>query len=207
MQNMNWRKACIGLDQSYSNFGIAIAIDNKIKLKTSYNFPSKFTKTEKRLFIKRKLISIFKKLYIDYKINDIIIIFERIRTFSEQKDKKQGFGIKPVYMVETGKMLGTIIDTAYENGINCYSVDTRAWKSQIVGSSKSVHGDTKLLTVRFVEKMLGIDCKLYKNDILQRYIRGKNAGKVKYNDDMADAICIALYGFISESKQKLRLER
>jgi hypothetical protein len=82
-----------------------------------------------------------------------------------------------------GALTATIVDTAYEYGIKVYSVDTRSWKAQIVGTSKGIKGDDpkakKIPTMRFVKK-LGFEV----------------------DDDAADSGCIALYGFTKNQKLK-----
>jgi len=199
----------IGIDQSYTNFGIAI-IYSKENIDAKSIDLSKFqNKIEKRLAVREALENMlftFANKYFANKYN-VKIIFERIRTFSVQAGGSQGFGLKPHYMIDTGKMIGTIIDIAYRYNVKCYSVDTRSWKSQVVGTTKSYLGDNKYYTVQYVQNELKIDCRRSSSsgEVL-KYIRGKNAGKIKYDDDKADAICIGLYGLLDGNKQKLNLE-
>ena len=40
------------------------------------------------------------------------------------------------YMTTTAGLVSAIVDTAYWKGVKTYSVDTRAWKSAVLGSSK-----------------------------------------------------------------------
>jgi hypothetical protein len=81
-----------------------------------------------------------------------------------------------------------------------YSVDTRSWKSKIVGSSKARttkdgKRDAKGDTIKYVQT-LGFDL----------FIRTDRNGNDIYDDDAADSACIALYGFIPANQQKLLLE-
>lgn len=163
----------IGIDQSYKNFGISVIEDGKVIKCNSYNFKGKKNKTEKRNYV-RKMIKWFTN---KYKCD--IIIVERIRTFS------QGFMSKD-YITSTSALIACIVDEAYKKNIPVYSVDTRSWKAQVVGSSKHKNNEsTKKPTLDFVKNSLGIEAN---------------------NDDEADAICIGLYAFIPKNKQKLKKE-
>jgi Holliday junction resolvasome RuvABC endonuclease subunit len=83
-------------------------------------------------------------------------------------------------MIKTGvSILTCIIDVAYANGIKVYSVDTRAWKSAVIGTSKPKGGDKKLPALEFV-KSLGFE--------------------VYDDDDAADSACIALFYWYSMRK-------
>jgi len=116
-----------------------------------------------------------------YKATEALVVCERIRTFSMGKNKNGG---KPLqfmnigYIKATGALIATIVDVAYQFGVKVYSVDTRSWKAQVVGTTKG----GKAPTLAYV-KSLGFDVK---------------------NDDAADSACIALYPFCK--KQNLKLE-
>lgn len=163
----------LGIDESYTNIGVSVAKDGKTIMFKSYNYKGCKTKTEKRNFTKRMVNYFTKKYKCD------IIIVERIRHFS------QGFMSKN-YIVATASLVAVIIDTAYKYNVPVFSVDTRSWKSKVVGTSKhNKNESSKQPTLDFVRNVLKLDAK---------------------NDDEADAICIALYGFIPKNKQKLERE-
>ena len=134
----------IGIDQSYKNTGITI-IRNKTELLllTSINFSNYKNNSEKRNKLKKELDNLIKKCKAKYDNAKITIVFERIRLQS------QGF-INIDYIKSIGALNAIIIDTAYNNNVKCYSVDTRCWKSQIVGSSKPL------------ENKFGIDPEKYR---------------------------------------------
>lgn len=159
----------MGIDASYTRTGLAIAEDGKLKAVKSIKFKGLKKKPEKRANLRKKVEKYIKKYQPD------MIIVERTRQFST--------GDKPfiaMAMIKTGiSMLTTIIDVAYENGIQVYSVDTRAWKSAVIGTSKPKGGDKKLPTLEYV-KSLGFD--------------------VYDDDDAADGACIALFYWKAESK-------
>lgn len=191
-------KIVIGIDQSYKRTGLTISIDGKVRKSMSFTYKGCKINTEKRNYMKRKVYQVLKKVSAMDKPEgcEIIIIVERIRIASH------GF-LSMDYLISTGALIASIVDTAYEFNIPVYSVDTRSWKAQIVGNSKArvkeaiiTRGknkgktrkvlDTKSETLEFCKNKLKIDC----GD----------------NDDKADSIAISLYGFIPKSKQKLKLE-
>lgn len=89
--------------------------------------------------------------------------------------------ISTAYIKTTGALIGTIVDAAYPNKV--YSIDTRCWKSRVCGSSKGMHKADKGVSVRYVMKRFG----------------------TVYNDDAADAICIALAGLNFDKLMKSKL--
>lgn len=202
MFSLKYKKIVIGIDQSYTGTGITIAADGKPLKVSSTQFKGLKFNYDKRDHIRgilRKLLEQAVKL-----APEVMILIERIGTFRKAFGNKanQG-GANPNYLKMTGALVATIVDTAREYQISTYSVDTRSWKAQVVGSAKSrvTKGkrDAKGETVEYAEK-LGYDMVL-------RYKKtGKNKGDPIYDDDKADALCIALYGFIHEKKQKLQLE-
>lgn len=182
------------MDQSYTNTGISIAVDGELVLVTSTNYYKGVgkSKTDKRNHIRKLTRKILKKNI--HKAKKTIILVERIRTFSAGKGGSQGFGLKPGYIKMTGALLSCIIDEAKPFKVKVYSVDTRSWKAQVVGTAKNRTKDRKLETYEFV-KDLGYDTS-FVNSI----------GNTKYDDDASDSACIALYGFIPRGNQKLLLE-
>lgn len=185
----------IGIDESYTCTGVALVEDNKVLKYKKIDFKGCKNKSQKRKRLNRFLNKILKDL-VEVKMkpsSDIIIICERIRTFSQR-------GLAPNYLKATGALIATIVDVAYEYDIPVYSVDTRSWKSQVVGTSKGdKDGDRKMPTIEFVKK-LGIDVSY------EHMNKKTKEVEIRYDDDVADAICIALYGFLPEDRKKLNKE-
>lgn len=203
---MKYNKIVIGVDQSYTRTGLSIIADGKPMHVTSLDFKGLQSKSEKRLHLRQVLVRLIPKML--KKASEVLIICERVRTFSASfGSKKKGGndqGLNPKFLMMTGALVCTIVDTAAELGVKTYSVDTRAWKSKIIGSSKAKVGkdgkrDSKSETVEFVQK-LGIDL------FLREKKSGKNKGEKIFDDDAADSCCIGLYGFISPKLQNLNLE-
>ena len=192
---LKYKKLIIGVDQSYTKTGISLAVDNKLVVVTSIAFKDCKSKSDKRKALARVLNRILKLNC--QKASESLVICERIRTFSfggNNQGKNKSF-MNINYIKTTGALISTIVDTSVNYNIPVYSVDTRSWKAQILGSSKNKQGDSqKQSAIDFVDK-LGFNVG-YKN----------SKGVQKYDDDAADSACIALYGFIPKSKQKLKLE-
>lgn len=201
-----YNKIIIGLDQSYTNTGISIGADNKlIKVTSTNKFKGLKTKTQKRNYIRDVLHKILQQNV--GKAKRTYIYVERVRTFSQGKKGKdgnneQGYGLKPGYIKATGALIATIVDVAAEYGVKVYSVDTRSWKSKIVGTSKNATDDKKLETAKFV-KELGFDVRKRDKD---GNIKRNKKGEVVYDDDASDSACICLYGFLPMRMQNLMQE-
>lgn len=195
-------KIVIGIDQSYTATGISIGIDGELSKVSSINYKGLKSKSEKRRHIKYILNRLLTKA--THKASKVIIICERIRTFSGGGKGKDKGHISPSFLKMTGALIAAIVDVAAEFDVNVYSVDTRSWKSKIVGSSKSKKDkngkkDAKGDTVKFIQG-LGFDL------FIREKMKGKNKGEKIFDDDAADSGCIALYGFLPIKQQRLELE-
>lgn len=200
----------IGIDQSYTRTGITILQDKKILRMKSINFEECKNNTEKRLAIYTYLEIIFKRrLKKQIEQNDVIIITERIRL------RSQGF-LSEAYIKSTGALIATIIDVARLYNVPVYSVDTRSWKGQIVGDSKPLQNPyginpEKYRTILYMRDkgLLKYIAEEYKGRGKKGVINVKIDGEkvpCKINDDMADSYCIAMYGYLPKTKQKLKEE-
>lgn len=186
---------CIGIDQSYQCTGISIFVNNKKKMMKSIDLKKLKCNTDKRIVLKKELESLIDHIYNIYNNNiNITVLIERIRLRSD------GF-INIDYIKSIGALDSIIIDCCTQKGIKVYSVDTRAWKSQIVGTSKPK------------ENKYGIDPKKWptilwciksgwesniKEDVGKQKKKGvieKNGERFTYNDNVADSAGIALYWF------------
>lgn len=198
-----YKKIVIGIDQSYNNTGLSVASQKGLELISSINLNKILSNSEKRFEVSSgvsEVIEHYKPL-----TKELIIIIEKIRTFS------QGF-ISTNYIKSIGALNACIVDTAFKYGIPVYSVDTRSWKSQIVGTSKPQENKygispEKWPTIKYV-KNLG-----FGKELLVPASKSKKKGVVHVdgkpytiNDDAADSACIALYGFLPKERQKLEKE-
>jgi len=191
-------KISIGIDQSYKQTGLAISIDGKIHKIKSIEYKGCECNSEKRKRIIKVLHSAINYCLSEVKVDpqndivDMIIIVERIRLSS------QGF-LNWGFIKGNSALVATIVDTAYEHDVPVYSVDTRSWKSRIVGSSKG--RKTKVLITKGKNKGKHKTVEDKKGPTMDFV---KTLGfDVKGNDDMADAACISLYAFLPKSQQSL----
>lgn len=202
-------KIVIGIDQSYQRTGITILCNKQIVKMFSVEFKGCKTNTDKRSMIKAILEELLERLSYDYDDPNIKVITERIRLRSQKF-------LSENYIKATGALVATIIDTADQYGIPVYSVDTRSWKSQIVGNSKPLQNKHGINPEKY-RTILYLKQKGLLKHIVQPYSGRGEKGVInvkidgiltpcKINDDIADSYCIAMYGFIPKSQQKLKQE-
>lgn len=201
----------IGIDQSYTRTGITVLSDKQVLRVKSINFKDCKNNTEKRLEIYTYIETLFKRLLKkEVQNKNVMIITERIRL------RSQGF-LSEAYIKSTGALIATIIDVANLYNVPVYSVDTRSWKSQIVGNSKPLDNPyginkEKYRTILYLRDkgLLKYIAEPYKGRGEKGVINVKIDGQrvpCKINDDLADSYCIAMYGFLPKTKQKLEEEK
>ena len=198
-----YNKIIIGIDQSYNNTGISIAADGKLLKVKSIRLDKYNTNSEKRMALANKLNSLLK--LVCSKSREATCIIERIRL------RSQGF-LNIDYIKSIGALNSIIIDTCFDCGVPVFSVDTRCWKAQVIGTSKPMPNnygvpDEKWPTVKWL-----ID-KGWEESILVevqgRKTKGtfiRNGQKYMYNNDAADSAGIAMFGFVG-NRDKLQLEK
>lgn len=190
------KQMVIGLDQSYTDTGLCIAVDGVPKYAESISFEAAATKHDKRRAVLKRLEAIVKRFRSSY---DICIVIEAIRLFSGSTPH-----ISTAYLFSTCALVGAIVDFAALNDLDIYWIETRSWKKAVLGSSKP--SGKKLQGVKDPKK---VDSVLYAIDqgfaaIIESTVeRGKNKGQKRYNDNIADAICIAVCGFNKKVRKKI----
>lgn len=202
-------KIVIGIDESYTRTGVTILKDKEPLCMHSVNFDDCQTNVDKRRHLDMYLRQKINRLKKQNK-DDITIIVERIRL------RSQGF-LSEAYIKATGALLSIIIAIGQDYNIPVYSVDTRSWKAQIVGDSKPLQNHyginpEKYRTIVYLKQkgLLKYIAEEYKGKGTKGVINVKIDGKrvpCKINDDIADSYCIAMYGFLPKSKQKLKEEK
>ena len=199
------KKIVIGIDQSYKNTGVSIAVNGKLKNVSSIWLDKFNTNSERRKELRLRLDRLFKKMALKsvQSSYELVIIIERIRLQSK------GF-LNMDYIKSIGALNAIIVDTANEYNIPVYSVDTRSWKSQVVGTSKPMKNkygvpEEKWPTMKYVWKLGWKNCLMYEvSNQCKKNIYIVDGKKYRWNDDAADSACIALYGFANN--QKLEVE-
>lgn len=187
----------IGIDQSYKDTGIAIACNGKIKAVAHLPLNRIENNTERRKEVSDALIT-----YIQFaleKTENVEVIVERIRLVSA--------GVLSMdYIKSMGALIATIVDTASLFHVPVYSVDTRAWKTAVIGTAKEKQNKygldpkkwpTILWCIKngYKDKIIDYSVGKRKKGILE-----KNGVLYTYNDNKADSIGIALYGFVKDRK-------
>ena len=194
----------IGIDQSYNNTGISISADGVLKVVKSLDLSKYNSNSEKRMALKKKLRAITNLQM--KKANNIICVIERIRLQSK------GF-LNIDYIKSIGALNAVIVDVMNEFGVKVYSVDTRCWKSQVVGTSKP---EENIYGVKFEKWPTVKWCILkgFENSILinvtgSRKTRGTYTdtygNKYMYDNDAADSAAISMFYFVGD-KNKLKEE-
>lgn len=183
-----------------------MAKDGKIKSMGEITFNNSDSNSAKRQAIANRLRRLLRKLERSNQLDkcEVICIVERIRL-------KNYHHINLKYITSIGALIGTIVDVMSEYSIETYSVDTRAWKSDINCLKKCSNNygvpPEKWLTIKyFIDR--GFEAKL-KQEITTRKSKGTflaNGKKWKYNDNIADSAAIALFGF-SNKPHLLQPER
>ena len=197
-------KIVIGIDQSYKDTGISISMNGKLKMAKHVYLEKCKNNSERRVMLQKRLFDIFSSVHLlkeDYDA-DVIVIIERIRLQS------QGF-INIDYIKSIGALNALIVDTASVFGYPVYSVDTRAWKSSIVGNSKGKSNkygiDPKKWPTILWCVSKGYEKYIINYDVGKRKSKGiieKNGKRYTYNDNISDSICISLYGFVNNQLLK-----
>lgn len=192
-------KIVIGIDQSYKDSGITISLDGKVKCVSECYTEKLKCNSDKRLALSNKLDEIIELVLNKsnkFENCEIVCIIERIRLQS------QGF-INIDYIKSIGALNALIVDKMKQSNIPVYSVDTRAWKSAIIGNSKGLSNKYGIDEKKW-PTILWCVSKGYKKYIInydvgrrKKGILEKNGKLYTYNDNKADSICISLYGFVN----------
>lgn len=198
-----YEKIFIGIDQSYKNTGVSISADGELLKVTSLNLEHYKTNSDKRKALRKYLNNMLK--VITTKSDDITCILERIRLHS------QGF-LNIDYIKSMGALNAVIIDIMNEYDISVYSVDTRCWKSQVIGTSKPK--DNNLGVPR--EKYPTVEWCInqgFEGSILEVVEGRKTKGtfmkdniKYMYNNDASDSAGISMFGFVG-NLEKMKEEK
>lgn len=207
-------KISIGIDESYQRTGITVLMNDYKEpiLMKSVNFEGCKTNYDKREFLVSELFKIMDRedsLGINNP-HDIGVIVERIRL------KSQGF-ISFDYIKSMSALVSKIIDFFMDYDIPVYSVDTRSWKSTIVGTSTGEENKyginpKKYPTIKYMRDngLLKYIVEPYEGKGTIGVIKVKMDGKkvpCRVNDDLADSYCIAKYWFLDKRFRKIKEER
>ena len=156
----------LSVDQSLARPGLAIVEQNsetKILEAFSLKHERKATPSQRRI----DLVAAVQELAEKYRPDFVIV--ERVRTFSK------GY-LSTRSIITLGSLVAGIIDGLSEDGLSVFSVDTRAWKSHVLGSPSATKADA----VEFCRSRFGLDL----------------------DHDASDAVCMGLYALQPGAKLK-----
>ena len=198
-----YKKIFIGIDQSYKNTGVSISADGELLKVTSLNLEHYKTNSDKRNELRKYLNNMLKT--ITTKSDNITCILERIRLHS------QGF-LNIDYIKSMGALNAVIVDSMHDYDIPVYSVDTRCWKSQVIGTSKPKDNDLGVPREKYPTVEWCIN-QGFEDSILEvvegRKTKGtfmRNNVKYMYNNDASDSAGISMFGFVG-NLEKLKKEK
>lgn len=197
-----YKQLSIGIDQSYKNCGISISADGQLLKVTHIKLEQCKSNTNRRRLLKAYLDNMLKA--ITFKADSIICIIERIRLHS------QGF-LNIDYIKSMGALNAVIIDIMDEYDIPVYSVDTRCWKSQVVGTSKPKDNNLGIPKEKYPTVEWCIE-QGFENSVL-RTVKGRkkkgtftrNGIRYMYDNDACDSSAISMFYFVGD-KEKLKQE-
>lgn len=184
------KHACIGIDQSYKRTGVSVAIDGKLVRVSSVDL-AKMSKREARARVRDAVSKACTWALSHAESCDLVL--ERTRMFSQKF-------VSVPYIKSMGALNATIADTAAEKGVDSWSVDTRCWKSEVVGTSKgeanSFGVDEKKWPAVKLVISLGFEGSV-KLPVAGRRSKGTFTDgedlKWEYDDDACDSACMALF--------------
>lgn len=201
-----YKQIVIGIDQSYKNTGISIVADGKIRDIKSIRLEKCSCNAERREVLRTKLGHLMS--VVANKAENIVCIVERTRVHGGE-----GSFINVDVIKSMGSLTALTVDVMYAYGVDVYSVDTRSWKSQVVGTSKPMGNkygvpNEKWPTIKWVIKQ-GFEDKILIDVTETKKRKGvfeRNGRRYQYNDDAADSAGIAMY-YVVGDRDKLQLER
>lgn len=201
-----YNEIVVGIDQSYQNTGISIVADGKLKDIRSIRLDKYKNNSQKRGVLHTKLQHLMSD--VTNKSNSVVCIVERARLHGGPTSFVNIDAIKAM-----GALTATIVDVMDQYGVKVYSVDTRCWKSQVIGTSKPQSNnygvpEEKWPTIRWCIRQ-GFEQKLLVDVSATRKQKGTfvRAGKkYQYNNDAADSAGIAMYWVLGDHN-KLQLEK
>jgi len=201
-----YEEIVIGIDQSYKNTGISIVADGKLADVKSIRLEKYKSNSEKREVLRNRLDKLLR--ITKQKANKVVCIVERARVHGGQTSFINIDAIKAI-----GALTAVIVDRCAIYDVAVFSVDTRCWKSQVIGTSRGQSNrfgvpEEKWPTVQWCIQ------QGFKRQILikidnPRKTKGTfvhKGTKYQYNDDAADSAGIAMFWVIGDHS-KLKEEK
>ena len=197
-----YKLSCVGIDQSYKRTGISVSCDGTLKLVRSYDL-HKMSKHDARAEIAKQADAAVKSAL--SKSEHVVVLLERIRLFSQQF-------ISMPYILSMGMMNGAVYDNLAYNfkdymksgKLEIMTVETRAWKKAVVGTTKGAANDYGVPENKWPSVMWLSDNYPQFEDYFLHKSKSKKKTKsnfeidgcfYEYDDDAVDSACISLFPF------------
>ena len=196
----------IGIDQSYKNTGISIVADGKLADVKSIRLEKYKSNSEKREVLRNRLDKLLR--ITKQKANKVVCIVERARVHGGQTSFINIDAIKAM-----GALTAVIVDRCAIYDVAVFSVDTRCWKSQVIGTSRGQSNrfgvpEEKWPTVQWCIQQ-GFEEHILVEVRNPRKTKGTfmhKGAKYQYNDDAADSAGIAMFWVVGD-RSKLKEEK
>lgn len=206
----HYNLACIGVDQSYKRTGISLSIDGRLMMVTSVDLSHYPEKRDCRVIVSSSVQKVVSKCF-SKGVDNVLVLLERIRLFSKDF-------ISQPYIMSMGAMNAAVADKVAlsfpnelsEGRLEIMSVETRAWKSAVVGTIKKQENNfgvppEKWPTVNYILTKY----PEFRDSIMHQSKRQKKSQKnfsflsddaqsvvyMEYDDDACDSACISLFPF------------
>lgn len=196
----------IGIDQSYKNTGISIVVDGKLADVKSIRLDKYKSNSEKREVLRNRLDKLLR--ITKQKANKVVCIVERARVHGGQTSFINIDAIKAM-----GALTAVIVDRCAIYDVAVFSVDTRCWKSQVIGTSRGQSNRFGVPEEKWPTVQWCIRQGFRKNILIQIDNPRKTKGtfihkgiKYQYNDDAADSAGIAMFWVVGDHS-KLKEEK
>lgn len=202
-----YKQMYIGIDQSYANTGISIVCDGALQDIKSVRLDKCKNHSERRRVLSHKLNSLLVRSCA--KADSVVCICEAARLHGGPNSFINIDAIKAM-----GALTATIVDVCDKYDVPVYSVDTRCWKSQVIGTSKPQDNKygvplEKWPTVQWVVRK-GFEAKVLipipENSRKRKGTFVRGGRRYMYNNDACDSAGIAMFGVLGDP-DKLQLER
>lgn len=217
--NQNNKMFIVGVDESYKNTGVSVTYGNPFSgydtiFCDSIGINEYKDKNDYRVNVLDYLTRLLQDYSEEMRNSSIcnLVVVERIRQFSK------GF-ISMDYIKSMGALIAYIVEAANQHSMQTYSVDTRCWKSTVVGSSQKLINSynvapEKFQTVEYVVKhgmkefifeeiseKAGIKELKKKNP--HNVFKSATGKYIHVDDDKADSICISRFPFVAMEQGKV----
>lgn len=196
----------IGIDQSYKNTGISIVTDGKLADVKSIRLDKYKSNSEKREVLRNRLDKLLRLA--TQSASSVICVVERARVHGGQTSFINIDAIKAM-----GALTAVIVDRCAIYGVAVFSVDTRCWKSQVVGTSKGQPNCFGVPEEKWPTVQWCIQQGFREHILVEVHNPRKTKGtfihkgiKYQYNDDAADSAGIAMFWVVGDHS-KLKEEK